>query len=82
MGIDFILLFQCWDRLQTSESGVYRRQILTSKVGPRIERVIQRLQRVERLYSSESDVCRRQILTTKVDPRTVRINICLMAVDL
>ena len=32
-------LFQCGDRLYTSESDVYRRQILTSKDGPRTERV-------------------------------------------
>ena len=31
--------FQCGDRLYTSESDVYRRQILTSKDGPRTERV-------------------------------------------
>ena len=35
-----IVLFQCGDRLCTSESDVYRRQILTYKVGPRAERVI------------------------------------------
>ena len=34
-----ILLFQSGDRLQTSESDVYGRQILTSKVGPRAKRV-------------------------------------------
>ena len=32
-----ILLFQCGDRLWTSESNVYRRQILTSKVDPHTE---------------------------------------------
>ena len=37
--IIIILLFQCEDRLQTSESDVYRRQILTSKVDPRPGRV-------------------------------------------
>ena len=31
--------FQCGDRLYTSESDVYRRQILTYKDGPRAERV-------------------------------------------
>ena len=31
--------FQCGDRLHTSESDVYRRQILTYKDGPRTERV-------------------------------------------
>ena len=31
-------LFQCGDRLQTSESVVYKRQILTSEVDPRTER--------------------------------------------
>ena len=30
--------FQCEDRLQTSESDVYRRQILTYEDGPRTER--------------------------------------------
>ena len=34
-----ILLFQCGDRLYTSELDVCRRQILTFKVGPRTERV-------------------------------------------
>ena len=34
-----ILLFQCGDRLWTSESDVYRRQILTFNVGPRTESV-------------------------------------------
>ena len=31
--------YQCGDRLQTSESDVNRRHILTSKYGPRAERV-------------------------------------------
>ena len=31
--------FQCGDRLYTSESDVYRRQILTYEDGPRAERV-------------------------------------------
>ena len=30
-------LFQCGDRLETSESDVHRRHILTSKVGPRLK---------------------------------------------
>ena len=34
------LLFQCGNRLQTPESGVYRRQILTSKINACTERVI------------------------------------------
>ena len=34
------LLFLVRDRLWTSESDVYRRQILTSKFGPRAESVI------------------------------------------
>ena len=34
-----ILLLLARDRLYTSEADVYRRQILTSKVGPRTERV-------------------------------------------
>ena len=34
------LFFQCGDRLYASESDVYRRQILTSKDGPRAERVL------------------------------------------
>ena len=33
------LLLQCGDRLQTSESDVYRRQILTAIVYPRAVRV-------------------------------------------
>ena len=39
MAIINILLFQCGDRLQTSDSDVHRRQNLTSKVDPRTERV-------------------------------------------
>ena len=35
----FFLIFQCGDRLYTSESDVYRRQILTYEDGPRTERV-------------------------------------------
>ena len=35
----FFLLFQYVDGLQTSESDVYRRQIQTSQVDPRVERV-------------------------------------------
>ena len=35
----FVLFFQCVDQLQTSESDVYRRQNLMSKVDPRTERV-------------------------------------------
>ena len=34
-----IYFFQCGDRLYTSESDVYRRQILTYKDGPRTEGV-------------------------------------------
>ena len=34
----FFLFIQCGDRLYTSESDVYRRQILTYKDGPRAER--------------------------------------------
>ena len=39
IAIIIILFFQCGDRLWTSESDVCRRQILTSKDGPRAERV-------------------------------------------
>ena len=39
VAIKHISLFQCRYRFETSESDVYRRQILTSKVGPRVERV-------------------------------------------
>ena len=35
----FLKLFQCGDCLYTSESDVYRRQIMTYKDGPRTERV-------------------------------------------
>ena len=31
--------FQCGDRFYTSDSDVYRRQVLTSKVNPRTEKV-------------------------------------------
>ena len=41
-GIINISFFQCGDRLYTSESDVYRRQILTCKDGPRTERVNRR----------------------------------------
>ena len=34
-----VLLFQCGDRLYTSESDVHIRQILMYKEGPRAERV-------------------------------------------
>ena len=42
MGIqplEIFFLLQCGDRLLTSESDVYRRQILTTKVDPRAARV-------------------------------------------
>ena len=42
------------------------RQILTSKVDPRIEKI--------KIFDpSRSDVCRRQILTYKVGPRAERV---------
>ena len=37
--IEIFLIFQRWDHLYTSESDVYRRQILTYKEGPGAERV-------------------------------------------
>ena len=37
--LEICLLLQRGDRLYTSESDVYRRQILTYKVDPRAERV-------------------------------------------
>ena len=37
--LEIFLLLQRGDRLQSSESDVYRRQILTTKVGPRAVRV-------------------------------------------
>ena len=37
--LEIFYFFQCGDRLYTSESAVYRRQILTRKDGPRTERV-------------------------------------------
>ena len=37
--LKMLKFFQCGDRLYTSRSDVYRRQILTYKDGPRIERV-------------------------------------------
>ena len=39
MVIRNILIFSVRDRLYTSESDIYRRQILMSEVGPRSERV-------------------------------------------
>ena len=38
--LEMFLLLKCGHRLQTSESDVYRRQILTSKVDPRAVRAI------------------------------------------
>ena len=38
--ISILLLLQCGDRLQISESDVYRRQILTTEVDSRAVRVI------------------------------------------
>ena len=38
-SLEIFQFFQCGDRLYTSESDVYRRQILTYKDGPRTERV-------------------------------------------
>ena len=38
-SLEIVLLLQCRDRLYTSESDVYRRQILTNKVDPRAVRV-------------------------------------------
>ena len=37
--LEIFLLLQCGDKLQSSESDVYRRQILTTKVYPRAVRV-------------------------------------------
>ena len=37
--LEIFNFFQCEDRLYTSESDVYRRQILTYKDSPRAERV-------------------------------------------
>ena len=37
--LEIFLLLKCRDRLHSSESAVYRRQILTSKVDPRSVRV-------------------------------------------
>ena len=36
----FLKFFQCGDRIYTSESDVYRRQIMISKDGPCAKRVI------------------------------------------
>ena len=44
--LKIVLLLQCEDRLQTSESDVYGRQIMTTKVNPRAVRVNRR----SRLY--------------------------------
>ena len=41
--LDIFLLLQCGDRLYTSESDVYRRQILTTKVDLRAVRVEEKL---------------------------------------
>ena len=39
--LDIYLLLQCMDRLQSSESDVYGRQIMTTNVDPRTVRVKQ-----------------------------------------
>ena len=36
--LEIVLTLQCGDRLYTSESDVYRRQILTTEVDPRVVR--------------------------------------------
>ena len=69
--LEIFLLLQHGDRLQTSESDVYRRQILTTKVDPRAVRVNYGL---FKYISVLKGVYRRQILMTKVDPRAVRVN--------
>ena len=43
--------FQCEDRLQTSESDVWSRQILTSKVGHRTERAKDKTSKSMCLYN-------------------------------
>ena len=44
--LEIFHFFQCGDRLYTSESDVYRRQILTYKDGPRNEGVDTRSQQI------------------------------------
>ena len=39
LPLEIVLLLLCGDRLWQSESNVYRRQIMTSKVDPRAVRV-------------------------------------------
>ena len=39
-SLEMLLFFQCGDRFYTSESDVYRRQILTYKDGPCTERLL------------------------------------------
>ena len=37
--LEIFQFFECWERVYASESDVHIRQILTSKDGPRAERV-------------------------------------------
>ena len=72
-------MFQCEDQHKTSESDVYRRQIVTSKVDPCTERVNYLVHGImfqceDQHKTSESDVYRRQILTSKDNPCTERVN--------
>ena len=39
LPVEIFLILECGDRLKTSESDVYRRQILTTKVDPRAVKV-------------------------------------------
>ena len=58
--------------------SVGRRQILTTKVGPRAVRVNVPFYTPDMNpgdIATFPDVQRRQILTTKVDPRTVRVKV-------
>ena len=71
--LEMYLFFQRGDLLKTSECDVecdvYIRHIVTSKVGPRAERVDTKSCSALNPFSAGTDF-RRQILTSKAGPRT------------
>ena len=68
-NMSFLCIFQCGDRLYTSESDFYRRQIMTSKDGPRTERVTPCITRPRYISFQESlnqIICRQELCTKLV----------------
>ena len=70
--------FQCGDRLYSSESDVYRRQILTYKEGPRTERV--NMQPLQPLFSYVihvlSSVIDHRLFHTSLNLKKMCVNVC------